>query len=305
MFSDLNEAGVDYLRLGINPLVMTALGLSKMQFLFWVEDKINELYIPLMEQYGMAGILGVENMPYDLQECSSKINDGYWTNNACIQDFRDTAFFLAHAFHSVPKNTIFAYQFMSEPVGDGIGTTDRHPDIWYELSEELIDIVRQYDTEKFIVWSRGIWGISSNYYKTVPFDDNKVIYNFHNFAPQSYTHQGIRGFPMPVAYPGPDAMDNRINAAVAFRDRNNGIPIMVGSYSVSVWITDRTDWLQDALDRYRTHGISSINFTTGVSYKGWDLRYTSTYAGPDTPANYVYDKTNPAWQMISGYWLGN
>jgi len=305
LFSDLSQAGVRHIRLQLHPKIMKEHGLNKQQFLKTMENQVKTTYIPLLEQYEMSAFLSMENMPYESKRCSSKLTDGYWTDSTCIQDFRETAHWMANAFKDVPYNIIFAYQFMSEPVGRGKGVTRSNPDIWYELSEELITIVRQYDTERFIVWTRGEWGSPNNYYKTVPFDDPKIIYNFHNFGSHSYTHQGVRKYPMNVKYPGPKYNAARVNAMIAFRNRNNGIPVMVGSYGISNWIVDRTSWLKDTLELYKNNNLSSFNFIQGSTYRGWDLRYTSTYKGEGTKTKYIYNKSNPAWKMLSNYWKGN
>jgi hypothetical protein len=302
MLNDLAEAGVKHIRLHINPsFIIRKFSFTKNEFLAYTENRIKKIYIPLIKQYGMDMWLGMEDMPYDTKVCESKRNKGFWDNPICIQNFRDTAEYMAKAFTGISSNTITAYQFMSEPVSIDENGQQKLPENWYDLSEELINIVRQYDKEKFIVWSSSMWAFPY-YNKTVPFDDDKVIYNFHMFEPQRYTHQGVIGYPMGVTYNANNRIEQQIKTMTSFRDKNNNIPILIGSYAISCWIPDRVLWLKDLHSLLIKNKIGAFNMNIASKYKGWDLRYTvpDGWDGKKMP-KYVLNKQNPAWKELSSF----
>ena len=291
-FQDLSEAGAKYIRIQAHPHI-GMYGLSKAGYLKKIVEMFNRDYLPLVKKYNMKVLFGMESIPYDNPELNSRRNPGYWENPDTAKNFQDTARYIANAFKSTPE--IFALQFMSEPIDRNY----QRPLVWNKISSDVIDIVRQY-TDKFIVWSNGPGG-QTDYEFVVPFDDDKIIYNFHEFKPHSYTHQGIREFPYPVAYNnGSEGMTHDVDAIVHFRDRNNDIPIMCGSYTLANWISDGDLWLNDFLTLLEENNISSIQFATG-QYRAWDWRYVGTNDG-ENPPTYIYDKTNKLWTILSEYW---
>jgi len=293
-FQDLSEAGAKYIRIQANPN-KTMNGFNKTQYLDDIISRFNSDYLPLIQQYSMKVIFAMENIPYDTQALKDKLSAGYWQAPETKQNFIDTAAHISNAF----KNTgdIFALQFMSEPVGDG----DVMPEEWIEISQAVIDTVRVNDSQKYIVWSGGVWGLAK-YELVVPFDDDKIIYNFHEFKPNLYTHQGVSGNPLDVVYQGNGGIAYDFSNIDSFRQRNNNIPIMCGSYTLANWISDADLWFNDVENELTSRGVSSIYFATN-QYQAWDWRYIGTKDG-DNSLVYKYDLTsnNKLWTILSEYW---
>ncbi|MEJ2611608.1 MAG: cellulase family glycosylhydrolase [Candidatus Thiodiazotropha sp.] len=306
LFEDLKEANVKHIRMNI---LGTKSSLRKKAFLNRLKEKVNNVYIPLLEKHGMGMVLGMESIPYDKAKCNSKKNVGFWKDPDCMQNFRDTAKFLAKTFNGTSNDIILAYQFMSEPVwsDDGIIVKTNVPSNWRSLSEELVKIVRKHDRNRFIIWSRGHWGFSSNYKKTEPFKDNRIIYNYHEFDPMYYTHQGINKRKFGKTYPEEYAkkrIKENLDNMIEFRNKHK-VPILSGSYAVACWIPDRVEWLKDLHSAYKKENISSFNFIVGAPFHGWDLRYTSDYKGEGTEPHYEINENNNAWAELKRYWSDN
>ncbi len=292
-FSDLHDAGARYVRIQVNPKISME-GMSKAQYLEAMVRRFNSEYLPFARRYGIKVLFGMESIPYDDEALNNRKNPGYWENPETLQNFKDTAHYIANAFKDVPE--VFALQFMSEPVD----LDNKRPENWNRISAEVIDVVRQY-TDKFIVWSNGVGG-SATYATAVPWDDGRIIYNFHEFKPHRYTHQGIRDMPLGMAYPGPVDMLRDVRAMVEFRNRNNNVPIMCGSFSLANWISDGDLWVSDFLGLLQENHISSIQFATG-QYRAWDWRYVGVYDGVNPPSfDYDVSGGNRLWALLSDYW---
>ncbi len=293
-FSDFNDAGAKYIRIQANPKFGMN-GFDKSGYLEDIVNRFNMNYLPLIKKYNMKVLFSMESIPYDDPALNNRKNPGFWENPETEQNFRDTARYIADSFKNVPE--IFALQFMSEPMDENF----RQPVSWNRISLDVIRIVRQY-TDKFIAWSPGPGGLAK-YESVVPFDDNRIIYNFHEFKPLSYTHQGVKPqFPLPVSYHGPEYMMEDIGVMVRFRNRNNNVPIMCGSYTLANWISDGSEWFGDLMVLLEDNGFSSFNFATG-QYRAWDWRYIGVIDGSNAPV-YTYDKSdnNMLWSLLSDYW---
>ncbi len=298
----LEDAGVNFIRLQYSGVkIIKNKGITKAQALDLLNDNVKNIYLPLFIKHNMRAFIGGESIPTDSSNCYTKIRNDYWdeSKTSCVQDMRDFARFMAMNFKDIDKNVIIGYQIISEPATSG----NQEVPGWLKISQELIDIIREYDTEKYIIWSRGPWAHSFNLATTKAFDDNKIIYNVHNYDPIAYVEQGINDRPFGVTYAGSTPGFNKaINELIAFRNANNGIPVIVGAFGVSCWIPDRTEYLNDVLNKITSAKIPSTIFNIGARYKGFDLKYTSTYEGPGTKTNYIYDLSNPAWQRLRKYW---
>lgn len=293
-FTDLDTIGVKTIRVQVNPKDGNMNGLSKAAFLADVVNRFNADYLPLIQQYGMNVIFGMESIPYDDPALNNRRNSGYWENPQTKQNFIDTADYIANAF----KNTseIFALQFMSEPVD----SANKLPQTWNDISNSVLTTVRNY-TDKFIVWSPVLGGLVNKYDLTVPLDDDKIIYNFHTFRPMSYTHQGIGTRPNNVPYSPVTLSNIGMDAVIAFKTNNPSIPVMCGSYSLANWISDADQWVNDMHAIFDTNNISTIQFATG-QFKGWDWRFIGTVDDSGRKL-FIYDAStnNKLWTKLSQY----
>jgi len=291
-FFDLNEAGAKYVRIQTNPEKDMG-SLSKSAYLIDVINRFKRLYSPKIRQYNMKVLFAFESIPYDNLLLNNRKNIGFWENPETIKNFMDTANYTAQALKDIPE--VFALQFMSEPIDqDG-----KRPSVWDEISLAVINTIRQH-TNKFIAWSNGPLG-ASLYDAVVPFDDDRIIYNFHEFKPYKYTHQGIHGNPLGVRYHASAEMTLDINRIIAFKNRNNNIPIMCGSFSLANWIPDGNLWLKDVTGQLQVNDISSFQFVTG-QFKAWDWRYRSVNNGKTVIYTYDITSTNKLWTGLSKYW---
>ena len=296
-FRDLDRVGAKFIRLQVSP-TFSMEGLTTSQYMTSIVDRVKTKYLPLIRQYGMKAMVCYEGMPFDDPALKNRKNVGYWENPITKQTFREMAHSLASGLKNEPE--IVALQFCAEPVN----SNNQTPENWHEISEEVIKIVRQY-TDKYIVWSNGPGGLS-RYTKAVPFDDDRIVYSYHNYAPAKYTHQGTSSnFKYGVPYPGSKVMTREIESIVAFRDRNNNIPIMCGAYSVVNWVSDGDLWLSDFITLLEKNNVPAIQHLFG-QYRPWDWRYIGTYH-ENKVNSFIYDtsRKNKLWTLLSNYLKGS
>lgn len=202
-------------------------------------------------------------------------------------------------FKDYPYSDINSYQFMSEILDDTGGI----PSNWRAISQDIIDIVRANGDNRFIVWSHGQCAFSQNYKYTVPFDDDRIIYNLHHYDPHTYTHQLTKEYPELVYTSEMKAqVEERIQDMIEFRNVNPTTPILLGTYGVSVWVSDANQWYIDVHAMLEANDVPSIAIGgVGHTYQGWDTRYTAIYDGNGMP-DYTYDLLNDQWLELKRHW---
>ncbi len=294
-FADLDSIGVKFIRLQVSPSFAME-GLTKDEYITSVIDRIKTRYVPKLQQYGMQAMFCWEGVPFDDPALNNRKNPGYWENPVIKETFLQ----MAHATGSGLKDVqeIKAFQFCGEPVNQD----NQVPDNWREISNEVNAIVRQY-TDKFIAWTAGPGGLS-RFKKVVPLDDSRIIYNFHNYTPQEYTHQGIDSYPFGVVFTD-TAMVTAFSGFADFKTRNNGLPLMIGAYSVATWVSDGSAWFDRHVELCTQYGIPSIQHLVG-QYRLWDWRYTCVRNTTPSDSTYTYDKSssNVLWTKLASYLKG-
>ncbi|MCF6176367.1 MAG: LamG domain-containing protein [Victivallaceae bacterium] len=217
------------------------------------------------------------------------------TNN--YTDFTDNlALLLEHLATTYGnKKYLLGYLLLDEPHYDQeVAETLDH-----SLSKMLIDKIRAIDKESYITLMPGVWGMNTQYASWTPLPtthDYKVRYVAHMFAPTTFTHQGINGFPTPTYYPGdnwswakfilpyrdfnnnavsfpwdePDLVDY-LQAARDFQTNNSLDPLLVGSFTVIRWAdsTSAVQWIKDVTSILDGYGWGHIWHTFG-EWNGWN-----------------------------------
>lgn len=85
---------------------------------------------------------------------------------------------------------------------------DVPPEPWNDLAAKTVAAIRKVNPDRLIIVGSTAWNSSSKLKDLKLFDDDSVIYTFHNYAPHCFTHQ--RGVLQPnslyynraMAYPG-------------------------------------------------------------------------------------------------------
>lgn len=190
------------------------------------------------------------------------------------------------------------YELFNEPGGE---LTDA---LWGPMQQRLIDAVRQYDKNHYII-ATGLGCNIANLFKLPRYTDSLLIYTFHYYNPFLFTHQGadwdnspqkdLIGIPYPYnaatmpakpqsfvgnTYYEPlydkyaneavtdEPMRNAFVRAMHFgRERN--APVFVGEYGTLTTVPDaeRCRWYADATRLFEA---------TGIARTAWEWRVLSS-----------------------------
>ncbi|MCW5910611.1 MAG: cellulase family glycosylhydrolase [Cyclobacteriaceae bacterium] len=172
------------------------------------------------------------------------------------------------AQHYKDRSEYLYYEVLNEP--HGIADA-----VWAQIQQEVIDTIRVYDTQHYIVVGGSGWNGYHNLSALPAYTDDKLIYTFHFYDPFIFTHQGatwgepsmasLSGVPFPYnASTMPTtpndlkgtwvegAISNYINEgtinrvrqlidiAVAFKEQRN-VPVFCGELGVYIPNSNNTD----------------------------------------------------------------
>ena len=182
---------------------------------------------------------------------------------------------VASTYGSHPN--LIGYDLLNEPVD---GKEDQE---WRDhVLPNLIQTVRRYDANTYLVIEAAPWGGSRGLKHFMPVADDKVVYSFHFYSPHSYTHQGIRELPKGPAYPGmlkqyanskplywdKDRLRKSMAGALAFQKKHSA-EILVGEFGVLRWSKGAGTWLSDVISLLEEYGWDWCFHGYG-GWNGWN-----------------------------------
>ncbi len=229
-----------------------------------------------LSPYGIKSFITLPDFPVSLKECINKKESIYWQSKSCIEQI----------YHDVNRtvdyfknSNILGYEFLGEPVVKKNGKAVQ-PENWNDIFRNIIKITRQTDKDKWLFYSPGPWGLPIKYDKVVPFNDLKIIYNAHMYAPHRYTHQGMRKNKNLYSYPGmiglkywdKKELQKSLIPLINFQKKYKK-PIAISEFSVALWAEGNNKYLTDLIEIFNEHQWSWMYFNVGSIYKGWDARY--------------------------------
>ena len=177
------------------------------------------------------------------------------------------------------REVIYAYDLINEPVEprrDAIVT-------WPELATEATRRIRAIDPGKPVVFEPGPWGSCNGFDQLVPLDLDRVIYSFHMYQPHQFTHQGVHGSKLGVAYPGvigaerwdKDRLREAMRPAIDFQ-REFNVHIYVGEFSAIRWAPDNSAfrYLRDVIDLFEEQAWD-WSYHAYREWPGWSVEHTT------------------------------
>lgn len=198
------------------------------------------------------------------------------------------------AEHFKNRSEYIYYEILNEPHGIADAT-------WAQIQQEVIDVIREHDTEHYIVVGGAGWNGYNNLSALPVYADDKLIYTFHFYDPFIFTHQGatwgspsmasLANVPFPYQAASMPATPNDlkgtwvesainnyptegtinrvrqlIDIAVAFKEQRN-VPIFCGELGVYIPNSNNPDrilWYEVVTEYLNQKGIS----WTMWDYKG-------------------------------------
>ncbi|WP_299160585.1 cellulase family glycosylhydrolase [uncultured Eudoraea sp.] len=306
IIKELKTQGIDAIRLvvevkrfSIKNNVSVEVGMD--QHLQWVEKVIQ-----WCAKEDIVVILHSKDFPLDPLKNFNHTSSEFWESeielNAAISYIND----LVLKFDKYPN--VVAYDFFSEPVVKSIFGPKR-PEIWFDFFNRILNTIRVH-SNKYVVFSPGPWGMAKGYsdFKE-PFDDNKIIYGFHFYNPDAYTHQGIKKRTEVFNYPGQigkiywdkNRIRDNMNVAVNWAKEHNKL-LYVGEFSVVRWAEGKDQYLEDVLNVLEENKLG-YTYHSLNNWKGWDMNYEEVIKGSKKLIK-ITEKTRTR-QILENFWKLN
>lgn len=176
---------------------------------------------------------------------------------------------------------VWAYDLINEPV-QGIvaeGLLD-----WQALAARTAKAVRAVDPDTAIIVEPSPWAHPFALDNFLPIDVPGVVYSIHMYLPHNFTHQGIKGLPWGLKYPGEidgvhwdaERVRTALQPAADFQ-RDYGVHIFVGEFSAIRSAADHSAfrYIRDVIDVFEQHGWDWA-YHAFREWDGWSAEH-----GPD------------------------
>lgn len=268
--------------------------------------------VSLAKKYNMVIVLaggaavGVDKINVAKEEAVEKARDAEW---AYLDNVMKLHRYLGRKYVNEPA--LLAYNFISEPHTPAIVEN------WQtRVVPEFIETVRSVDRNTYLIFSPGLWGFPDFDRLDGPFEDpaGKTLYGFHFYAPHNYTHQGIKGRPGGLKYPGKLKMFNGsplrtwdkhalyeyMKEACEFKERHN-VRIFVGEFSVVRWAPGRAQWVEDVCSLFEQYDID-WTYHSYTGWNGWNPTFPAEAPGSNEPDGGVETER---LEILKDYWARN
>jgi endoglucanase len=203
------------------------------------------------------------------------------------------------------NRVIWGYDLVNEPVEGSLaeGLMD-----WQTLAAKTARRVRAIDTDHAIIIEPAPWGssLSLQYFK--PLDVPKVVYSVHMYLPHGFTHQGVRGNPTGISYPGKVGKEDwdkvKLRATlqpVIEYQRQHNVHIYIGEFSAIRWAPGQSayNYLRDLIDIFEEHGWD-WSYHAFREWDGWSVEH-----GADPKDHRPSPQPTEREQLLRGWFAKN
>jgi lysophospholipase L1-like esterase len=163
------------------------------------------------------------------------------------------------------RDQVIWFDLLNEPLEwSVVHSTPSYPPTWPAWAQKTIDAIRQIDRRHPIAIEPGPGMLNWGFTGFPPLKDpyQPVIYSVHLYQPVTYTHQGVNHnqiLPWPGDFPSDggawDArrLEGEVANVVAFQ-KQYGVRIWVGEFSVARWAPNGAAYLRDCLNIFEKYG---------------------------------------------------
>lgn len=236
------------------------------------------------ERHGFGVVLVLVAMPWGDES-------DYWDSPALVADIVRHWGELARRLKAYPA--LLAYDLINEPVVPKV----RHPSTptsasfatsptllppslrsaqsqWHELATAISQALRAADPHTPLMLEPTPWGLPSSFWRTEVLKLPGVVYSFHFYEPQAFTHQGLHNHNKPLVYPAADWNAQHLSKAVEEARRfaaQHQVPLFVGEFSCVRWapMGSCPRYLSDAIELFEREGWGWA-YHCWRCYQGWD-----------------------------------
>ena len=132
---------------------------------------------------------------------------------------------------------------------------DVKPELWNSLAERTVDELRKLNPTRKIIIGSTCWNSPNTLKDLQLFDDDNIIYTFHNYAPIEFTHQRGVLQALPLFYNRAMEWPGDIQK---YREFRTTVGQDVGDYADCdrhCKLEYRENWMRDMISLLIEHGI--------------------------------------------------
>jgi len=232
----------------------------------WPEEDVRyvERILARGERYGFRVVIVMLATPWGNQS-------DYWDNASLKADIVTKWGQVARRLMGFAA--LQAYDLINEPVVPGSVRANGLAQ-WQELAAAIARELRAVDPNTPLMLEPMPWGLPSSFWQTVPIGMPGLVYSFHFYEPHEFTHQGLPGYPNPVAYPSEGLDKLRLSQAMEEARRfaaNHKVPMFIGEFSCARWAPDGScpRYLADAVSLFKAEAWG-WTYHCWRCYQGWD-----------------------------------
>ena len=165
--------GMDHIRLGFDQIVIEEAPYIYREEIFRHIDN----FISWCEKYGLNVIL---NMHKAIGNYCDIVEEVQLLDDDGLKD-RFIAVWLAFEERYADKKDV-AFELLNEVL-------DVDPEKWNTLAEKTLKALRQVNPDRLIIIGSTCWNWANRLKDLKLYDDERVVYTFHTYAPNEFTHQ--------------------------------------------------------------------------------------------------------------------
>jgi endoglucanase len=269
------------------------------QNMAWADAILDEC-----KKYGMTTVISIFQIPGDPALRISQESPEFWDNPERLKEAVDLAARLAGHFKTRGPE-LGAYSILSEPVVRRGGNPEL-PAAWPKLLETVVKTIRHYDPQRYILAAPCIGALPNAYDTVMPLGDPRIIYEAHMYVPHPYTHQGLYGNKLGVAYPGwvnmkkwdKKALEGYLAPLAGFQKKYHAL-VFIGEFSAIRWAPGSEQYLGDLIDLFDQYGWGWVYFQY-KSFHGWDPDYDSRFSSDGDSLMHRAGKQSARWNLLMG-----
>lgn len=301
-----SQLPINVVRLNIDPRRYAALkGVNGthalQQALVWTDTMLDAC-----RRKGVGAIVQINHFPLDPQIHIKMMDPAFWEDETIRQEILMTAQLLTQRYGGRGKELV-AYQLISEPLVQQ-GRRLVAPPQWPELQAGIVKALRKGDSQRWIIVAPGPGGMPSGYKSFLPPNDDRLIWGSHVYVPHAYTHQGIKGRPTGIEYPGwmgsaywdKEALRRALEPVRKFQEQHPA-PVYIGEFSAVRWAPGAEQYITDLVSIFNEFNWGWSYFSA-TGWHGWNPDYNTKYSD-DHPENWKNDAVGEGslrWNTLKG-----
>ena len=232
--------------------------------------------ISFCEKYNISVLISHSDFPLDAEEKNENHTKAFWENPKALNQSLTDIERITKSFDTLKG--IVAFEYFSEPVISDNNQAIK-PSSWDSHYKKILSTFRTISS-KYLLYTPGPWADPKGYLKMgMPFNDPKIIYNFHFYQPHNYTHQGTKKEGV-YSYPGQigkrywnkNQLEKEVNKVYNWSSKNKVKYVFAGEFSAVRWAEGKDQYLKDLIEILEKKKFSWAYFSLN-GWNGWNYKF--------------------------------